>query len=34
MSNFMMAKFGLNYKLKVEHIATQSLNYVANWKCT
>jgi hypothetical protein len=34
MSNAIVAKSGINYKMKVEHMATQLLTHVANWRCT
>ncbi len=31
MSNVKITKSGINYKMKVEYMATQLLTYVANW---
>ncbi len=34
MFNIIIANFGANYKMKVERMTTQPLNYVTNWQCT
>lgn len=34
MSNVIITKDGVNYKMKVKHMATQPLTHAVNWQCT
>jgi hypothetical protein len=34
MSNVIVAKSGINYKMKVEHMVTQLLTHITDWRCT